>query len=72
MSSSRKSNILYGLLAFIFSLILFFNANGRNIQTTLNTNPENFEETVNKVQIHPVYDSDKYYILGSLCFCKIK
>lgn len=72
MSSSRKSNILYGFLAFIFSLILFFNANGRNVQTTLNTNPENFEETVNKVQIHPVYDSDKYYILGFDPYVSVK
>ncbi|EOT43375.1 MULTISPECIES: CdaR family protein [Enterococcus] len=72
MNSSRKSNILYGFLAFVFSLILFFNANGRNVQTTLNTNPENFEETVNKVQIHPVYDSDKYYILGFDPYVSVK
>ncbi|MBO0448530.1 hypothetical protein JZO76_03180 [Enterococcus sp. MJM12] len=72
MNSSRKSNILYGFLALVFSLILFFNANGRNVQTTLNTNPENFEETVNKVQIHPVYDSDKYYILGFDPYVSVK
>ncbi|BCA85821.1 hypothetical protein EsVE80_13440 [Enterococcus saigonensis] len=72
MNSSRKSNLLYGFIALVFSLILFFNANGRNVQTTLNTNPENFEETVNKVQIHPVYDSEKYYILGFDPYVSVK
>lgn len=62
-TKQRKSNIMYGLLALLFSLVLFFNANGSTLQNSLIT-PSAYEETVNDVPIQTIYDSDKYFIQG--------
>lgn len=61
-----RSNLLYGLIALVFALILFFNANGRGLRSPLagNSTPEAYEETVSNVRIEPVYDNTKYYIHG--------
>ncbi len=62
-TKQRKSNIMYGLLALLFSLVLFFNANGSSLQSSLIT-PSAYEETVTDVPIQIIYDSDKYFIQG--------
>ncbi|HPJ00466.1 MAG TPA: CdaR family protein [Enterococcus sp.] len=62
-TKQRKSNIMYGLLALLFSLVLFFNANGSSLQSSLIT-PSAYEETVTDVPIQTIYDSDKYFIQG--------
>ena len=62
-----RSNLMYGVVAFIFALILFFNANGRAIQSPIGgstVTTESFEETVNNVRIEALYDDEKYYIHG--------
>lgn len=61
-----RSNLLYGLIALVFALILFFNANGRGLGSPLTggVTPEAYEETVSNVRIEPVYDNTKYYIHG--------
>ena len=59
----RKSNIMYGLLALLFSLVLFFNANGSNLQNGLIT-PGSYEETLTEVPVQTTYDSEKYFIQG--------
>lgn len=64
ISKERKSKFFYSGVALIFSIILFFNANGRNLQSTLANTPEDYEKTVQKVPIQAVYDSDEYYIHG--------
>ncbi|MFV0557122.1 MAG: YbbR-like domain-containing protein [Enterococcus sp.] len=64
ISKKTLSNLMYGLLALVFSLILFFNANGEGIQQTIMGGTEYFEETATEVVIHPTYDSDEYYIHG--------
>lgn len=62
-TKQRKSNIMYGLLALLFSLVLFFNANGSSLQSSLIT-PSAYEEKVTDVPIQTIYDSDKYFIQG--------
>lgn len=67
----RKGNLPYTFIALFFALILFFNANGRSMSSPLATT-EDFEETATKVQIHPVFDSDKYYIHGFDPYVSVK
>ena len=52
---------MYGLLALLFSLVLFFNANGSNLQNGLIT-PGSYEETLTEVPVQTTYDSEKYFI----------
>ncbi|AYW44942.1 hypothetical protein C7K43_02755 [Tetragenococcus koreensis] len=63
LRKKKKSNIIYGLLALFFSLVLFFNANGSNFQSNI-ASSETFDETVQDVPVSIDYDSDEYYIQG--------
>ncbi|KAF1298615.1 hypothetical protein BAU15_10835 [Enterococcus sp. JM4C] len=63
-TKQRKSNALYAILALLFSILLFFNANGKNLPTTSATGSEGFSETATNVEIKPIYNSEKYYIHG--------
>ncbi len=63
ISKEKKSNIFYGFVAFLFSLVLYFNANGQTVRNTL-SGSESYEQTVTNVVIQPLYDTDKYYIHG--------
>jgi YbbR domain-containing protein len=63
ISKEKKSNIFYGFVAFLFSLVLYFNANGQTVRSTL-SGSESYEQTVTNVVIQPLYDTDKYYIHG--------
>lgn len=67
----QRGNLPYIFVALFFALILFFNANGRTLGSPLATT-EDFEETATKVQIHPTYDSDKYYIHGFDPYVSVK
>lgn len=60
----KKSNVFYAVLALLFSLLLFFNVNGKNLSSTSTTGSEGYSETATNVAIKPIYDSEKYYIHG--------
>ncbi|MFV0560885.1 MAG: YbbR-like domain-containing protein [Enterococcus sp.] len=63
ISREKRTNLFYGLIAFLFSILLFFTANGSNISSAL-YGSESYDETVSDVAIQPLYDADKYYIHG--------
>ena len=50
-------------MALLFSIVLYFNANGQTVQSTLSGN-ESYSQTVSNVPIQLLYDTDKYYIHG--------
>jgi YbbR domain-containing protein len=58
-----RSNIMYALLALLFSLVLFFNSNRASFQNTL-TSTSSFEEVLEEVPVTIRYDSDQYFIQG--------
>lgn len=63
ISKEKRTSILYGFVALLFSIILYFNANGQTIQNTLSGN-ESYSQTASDVSIQLLYDTDKYYIHG--------
>lgn len=63
ISKEKRTSILYGFVALLFSIILYFNANGQTMQSTLSGN-ESYTQTVSDVSIQLVYNTDKYYIHG--------
>ncbi|MCD5000952.1 hypothetical protein IV487_00490 [Enterococcus saccharolyticus] len=63
-TKERRSNIMYALLALLFSFVLFFYANGSNLQNTFTTTPNMFEETLEDVPVQIKYNQDKYFIQG--------
>lgn len=71
MTSQRKEKILYGAMSLLFSLVLFFNANGQTVSKLLATE-NNYEELVQNVPITVSYDSDKYYVHGYVSTASVK
>ena len=63
ISKEKRTSILYGFVALLFSIILYFNANGQTMQNTLSGN-ESYSQTASDVLIQLLYDTDKYYIHG--------
>lgn len=63
ISKEKRTSILYGFVALLFSIILYFNANGQTMQNTLSGN-ESYSQTASDVSIQLLYDTDKYYIYG--------
>lgn len=63
ISKEKHTSILYGFVALLFSIILYFNANGQTMQNTLSGN-ESYSQTASDVSIQLLYDTDKYYIHG--------
>lgn len=63
ISKEKRTSILYGFVALLFSIILYFNANGQTMQNTLSGN-ESYSQTALDVSIQLLYDTDKYYIHG--------
>lgn len=59
------------LLALLFSLVLFFNANGTKTPNSALTT-EAYEETVTDVPVSIIYDSDDYFISGYDATVKVK
>ena len=63
ISKEKRTSILYGFVALLFSIVLYFNANGQSVQNTLSGN-ESYTQTASDVPIQLLYDTDKYYIHG--------
>lgn len=63
ISKEKRTSILYGFVALLFSIVLYFNANGQSVQSTLSGN-ESYTQTASDVSIQLLYDNDKYYIHG--------
>lgn len=63
ISKEKRTSILYGFVALLFSIILYFNANGQTMQNTLSGN-ESYSQTASDVSIQLLFDTDKYYIHG--------
>ncbi|KAA0692696.1 CdaR family protein [Enterococcus faecium] len=63
ISKERRTSILYSFIALLFSIALYFNANGQSVQNTLSGN-EAYNQTVTGVPIKISYDSQRYYIHG--------
>ncbi len=63
ISKEKRTSILYGFVALLFSIILYFNANGQTMQNTLSGN-ESYSQIASDVSIQLLYDTDKYYIHG--------
>ena len=63
ISKEKRTSILYGFVALLFSIILYFNANGQTMQNTLSGN-ESYSQTASDVSIQLLSDTDKYYIHG--------
>ncbi|WP_165004901.1 MULTISPECIES: CdaR family protein [unclassified Enterococcus] len=63
ISKEKRTSILYGFVALLFSIVLYFNANGQTVQNTLSGN-ESYSQTVADVPVQLSYDSDRYYIHG--------
>ncbi len=38
ISKERRTSLLYGFVALLFSIVLYFNANGQTVQSTLSGN----------------------------------
>lgn len=62
-TKERVSNLLYGLLSLVFTLILFFNTSNMSLSTAI-MSPNTLEETVQGVPIQPIYETEKYFIQG--------
>ncbi len=60
----RKTNLFYSLIALLFTIVLFFNANGSSLQKNIIPSSTSYEELVKDVAIQPIYDSDAYFIQG--------
>ena len=58
ISKERRTSLLYGFVALLFSIVLYFNANGQTVQSTLSGN-ESYSQTVSNVPIQLLYDTDK-------------
>ncbi len=63
ISKEKRTSLLYGFVALLFSIVLYFNANGQTVQSTLSGN-ESYNQTASNVSIQLLYDTDKYYIHG--------
>lgn len=63
ISKEKRTSILYSFIALLFSIALYFNANGQSVQNTLSGN-EAYNQTVTGVPIKISYDSQRYYIHG--------
>lgn len=60
----RRKNLFYAVISLLFTLVLFFNANGSSLQGNIIPTPTNYEETLKDIAIQPQYDSTKYFIQG--------
>lgn len=65
MSKPIQGNWFYSILALLFSLLLFFNANSQgNNSTTTNTGSQTYDEMLYNIPVQLEYDSDKYFVSG--------
>lgn len=64
MRNASQSNLFYSLLALLFSLLLFFNANSQGGNTNSSSNTQTYDEMLYNIPIHLEYDEDKYFVSG--------
>ena len=64
MKNASQSNLFYSLLALLFSLLLFFNANSQGSGTTSTSNTKTYDEMLYNIPVHLEYDKDKYFVSG--------
>jgi YbbR domain-containing protein len=64
MKMPSQSNWFSGLLALLFALLLFFNANSSNNSTTSSTSFQVYDEVLDNIPIQLEYDQDKYFVSG--------
>lgn len=64
LKTRRRKNIFYAIISLLFTLVLFFNANGSTLQGNIIPTPTSYEETLKEIAIQPQYDSSKYFIQG--------
>ncbi|MGM9902614.1 hypothetical protein A5844_000451 [Enterococcus sp. 10A9_DIV0425] len=63
ISKEKRKSLLHAFVALLFSIVLYYNANGQTMQNTLSGN-ESYTQTVSDVSVQLLYDTDKYYIHG--------
>lgn len=64
MKKPTQSNWLSALLALMFALLLFFNANAQNNLSSMTGTNSVYDETVYNVPVHVEYDQEKYFVSG--------
>lgn len=64
MSETTKNKIFQGLVALLFTLMLFFNAKSTSTVGKLFPERINYEEMLQNVPVTVLYDSDEYFIHG--------
>jgi YbbR domain-containing protein len=69
---NHKEKVFYILLSLLFSLILFVNVNGSNVQKFMTTTTDSYEQTAKNVPVTVDYNSDKYFIHGYAAEATVK
>lgn len=64
MRGLSQKNWFSGLLALLFALLLFFNANAQGSISNITGNTQIYDETIYNVPVQLEYDQDKYFVSG--------
>lgn len=64
MKKAYESNWFAGLLALLFALLLFFNANSSGSSANTATNNQVYDEVLYSIPVKLEYDEDKYFVSG--------
>lgn len=64
MKVATQSNWFLSLLALLFAILLFFNANAQNNSTSATSSVQIYDEIIENVPIQLEYDKDKYFVFG--------
>ena len=64
MKKAYQSNWFSGLLALLFALLLFFNANSDGTSSNTTTSSQVYDEMLYNIPVKLEYDSDKYFVSG--------
>ncbi|MBL1229644.1 hypothetical protein IW492_10425 [Enterococcus sp. BWB1-3] len=64
MKKAYESNWFSGLLALLFALLLFFNANSNSSSTNTATNNQVYDEVLYNIPVKLEYDEDTYFVSG--------
>lgn len=64
MKKPSQRNWFSALLALLFALLLFFNANAQNNSSSINSTNAVYDEMIYNVPVQLEYDQDKYFVSG--------
>lgn len=64
MRKASQSNLFYSLLALVFSLLLFFNANSQGNSIASVSKTQTYDEMLYNIPVQLEYDKDKYFVSG--------